>query len=114
MFFSHRRGSIVGRRFAPTFVVLAHTGSSVIRALLCGLILMAMGATAPFADAQKIEMSVDVSKAGPKIDRNIFGQFAEHLGHGIYDGIWVGPDSKLPNTRGIRSDVVDALKAIRG
>jgi len=113
MFFSHRRGSIVGRRFAPSFVVLAHTGSSVIRALLCGLILMAMGATLPFADAQKLEMSVDVSKDGAKIDRNIFGQFAEHLGHGVYEGIWVGPDSKIPNTRGIRNDVVDALKAIR-
>jgi alpha-N-arabinofuranosidase len=73
---------------------------------------MAMGATAPFADAQKIEMSVDVSNAGSKIDRNIFGQFAEHLGHGVYEGIWVGPDSKIPNTRGIRNDVVEALKAI--
>ena len=112
MFFSHRRGSIVGRGFAPTFVVLAHSGSSVIRALLCGLILMAMAATLPFADAQKLEMSVDVSKDGAKIDRNIFGQFAEHLGHGVYEGIWVGPDSKIPNTRGIRNDVVEALKAI--
>ena len=114
MLFSQRkrRGSIVGRRFAPPFVVMARTGSSVIRALLCGFILMAIGATVPFADAQKLEMSVDVSQVGAKIDRNIFGQFAEHLGHGIYDGIWVGPDSTIPNTRGIRNDVVAALKAI--
>src|SRR5208282_6741864 len=69
--------------------------------------------TAPFSAAQKVELSVDVSKTGAKIDRNIFGQFAEHLGHGIYDGIWVGPDSTIPNTRGIRNDVVGALKAIR-
>ena len=69
--------------------------------------------TAPFSAAQKVEMSVDASKTGAKIDRNIFGQFAEHLGHGIYDGIWVGPDSKIPNTRGIRNDVVAALKALR-
>ncbi len=56
---------------------------------------------------------MDASKPGMKIDRNIFGQFAEHLGHGIYDGIWVGPDSRIPNTRGIRNDVVDALKALK-
>ena len=63
--------------------------------------------------AQKVELSVDASKTGAKIDRNIFGQFAEHLGHGVYEGIWVGPDSTIPNTRGIRNDVVAALKAIK-
>jgi alpha-L-arabinofuranosidase len=68
---------------------------------------------APCIAADKIEISVDASKTGATINRNLFGQFAEHLGHGIYDGIWVGPDSKIPNTRGIRNDVVAALKAIK-
>src|ERR1022692_2763184 len=63
--------------------------------------------------AEKIHLSVDTSKPGAKIDRNIFGQFAEHLGHGIYEGIWVGPDSTIPNTRGIRNDVVGALRALK-
>ncbi|MGE5327617.1 MAG: alpha-N-arabinofuranosidase, partial [Deltaproteobacteria bacterium] len=62
---------------------------------------------------EKVTLSVDASKAGAKIDRNIFGQFAEHLGHGIYEGIWVGPDSTIPNTHGIRNDVVQALRAIK-
>src|SRR5215831_2849564 len=62
--------------------------------------------------AQKIEISVDLSHPAYKIDRNLFGQFAEHLGHGIYEGIWVGPDSPIPNTRGIRNDVVAALKTL--
>src|SRR5215475_11323961 len=62
---------------------------------------------------QKVELSIDASKAGAKIDRNLFGQFAEHLGHGIYDGIWVGRDSSIPNTRGIRNDVVAALKGLK-
>ncbi len=44
------------------------------------------------------------------IDRNIYGQFTEHLGRLIYGGIWVGKDSKIPNTNGIRNDVVAALK----
>jgi len=72
-----------------------------------------MAQTAPASDADKIRLSIDVSKPGPKIDRNIFGQFAEHLGHGVYEGIWVGPDSNIPNTRGIRNDVVAALKALK-
>lgn len=65
------------------------------------------------AIAQKVALSIDATKPGVKIDRNIFGQFAEHLGHGIYDGIWVGPDSSIPNTRGIRDDVVAALKVLK-
>jgi alpha-N-arabinofuranosidase len=87
--------------------------SLALRLLLVSFAVMGIGAGAPVSVAQKIELSVDVSKAGAKIDRNIFGQFAEHLGHGIYDGIWVGADSAIPNTRGIRNDVVAALKAIK-
>ncbi len=63
--------------------------------------------------ADKVALTINVSTTGEKIDRNIFGQFAEHLGHGVYEGIWVGPDSKIPNTRGIRNDVVTALKQIK-
>jgi alpha-N-arabinofuranosidase len=47
------------------------------------------------------------------ISRNLYGQFSEHLGRCIYDGIWVGEDSKIPNTRGLRDDVVAALKKIQ-
>ena len=67
----------------------------------------------PAVAQDSVSLVVDGTKPGAKIDRNIFGQFAEHLGHGIYEGIWVGPDSKIPNTRGIRNDVVAALKALR-
>lgn len=47
------------------------------------------------------------------INRNIYGHFAEHLGRCIYEGIWVGEDSSIPNTRGICNDVVAALKQIK-
>jgi alpha-L-arabinofuranosidase len=67
----------------------------------------------PVFGAEKIHLSVDASKPGPKIDRNIFGQFAENLGHGLYEGIWVGPESSIPNTRGIRKDVVRALRELK-
>jgi len=53
---------------------------------------------------------VDAAKPGPVINRNIYGQFAEHLGHCIYEGIWVGEDSPIPNTKGYRNDVLAALK----
>src|SRR5215470_4449369 len=82
------------------------------RTLLVILALITVAITPPFMAAQKVGLTVDVSKPGAKIDRNIFGQFAEHLGHGIYEGIWVGPGSPIPNTRGIRNDVVAALKAL--
>ena len=47
---------------------------------------------------------------GPQISRHVYGHFAEHLGGCIYGGLWVGEDSAIPNTRGIRNDVVAALR----
>lgn len=56
---------------------------------------------------------IDLDLPGPTISRHLYGHFAEHLGRCIYGGFWVGEDSPLPNVRGIRSDVVDALRALR-
>ena len=56
---------------------------------------------------------IHADQPGAEISRNIYGQFSEHLGHCIYGGIWVGEDSPIPNTRGIRNDVVAALKKIQ-
>lgn len=77
------------------------------------LAISAIPAFAQRADTGAVSVSLDAGRLGPKIDRNIFGQFAEHLGTGIYGGIWVGPGSAIPNVRGIRSDVVQALRAIK-
>jgi hypothetical protein len=82
-----------------TFLSAFQAGSSLVRTLFACLILFAV--TVPVTYAQKVQISVDATKTGAKIDRNIFGQFAEHLGHGIYEGIWVGPDSKIPNTESV-------------
>ncbi len=46
------------------------------------------------------------------ISKNIYGHFAEHLGNCIYGGIWVGENSPIPNTHGIRNDVLAALREI--
>ena len=48
-----------------------------------------------------------------RINKNIYGHFSEHLGRCVYEGYWVGEDSPIPNQRGIRSDVVTALKKIK-
>ena len=52
-------------------------------------------------------------KSKSRIDKNIYGHFSEHLGRCIYEGIWVGKDSTIPNTDGIRNDVAEALRKIK-
>lgn len=72
-----------------------------------------LASTLPLFAAEPVHLSIDASKTGTTINRNLFGQFAENLGHGLYDGIWVGKDSPIPNTRGIRNDVVTALRELK-
>jgi alpha-N-arabinofuranosidase len=74
--------------------------------------LAGRAADAPAAITPPASLTLDASKPGAVINKNIYGHFTEHLGRCIYEGIWVGPDSKIPNVRGIRSDVVAALKAL--
>ncbi|HEX5944570.1 MAG TPA: alpha-L-arabinofuranosidase C-terminal domain-containing protein, partial [Anaerolineales bacterium] len=47
------------------------------------------------------------------INHNIYGHFAEHLGRCIYDGIWVGEDSPIPNIDGFRTDIIEALRRLK-
>ena len=56
---------------------------------------------------------VHADQPGPKIDKAIYGHFAEHLGHCIYGGIYVGENSPIPNTKGFRLDVAGALKDLK-
>src|SRR5438874_12251556 len=56
--------------------------------------------------------AIDTHAPGVRIAPEIYGQFAEQLGEGITGGIWVGEDSSIPNIRGYRRDVVEALKAL--
>ncbi|MFC1651488.1 alpha-N-arabinofuranosidase, partial [Candidatus Latescibacterota bacterium] len=80
------------------------------------LLLSVLLLTATFhVDAAENTLVVNVyqDQDGPVISRNIYGHFSEHLGRCIYEGYWVGEDSPIPNTRGIRNDVVAALKKIK-
>jgi len=77
------------------------------------LALVATLAVSAGALAADVRLVVNPDQPGPVIHRNIYGQFAEHLGTGIYEGMWVGPESKIPNVRGWRKDVVAALKDLK-
>jgi len=80
--------------------------------ILSGALLLALIAGPAQAQTAVANVTIDTSKPGVEIDRHIYGQFAEHLGRGIYEGIWVGEASPIPNIRGYRKDVVEALKKI--
>jgi alpha-N-arabinofuranosidase len=62
--------------------------------------------------AEPVQITVRADKPGATIDPAIYGQFAEHLGRLIYEGIWVGEKSAIPNTRGYRNDVLAALREL--
>ncbi len=62
--------------------------------------------------ATQNRLTINVDNEIATIDKNIYGHFAEHLGRCIYDGIWVGEESRIPNVHGIRRDVLEALKRI--
>ena len=90
--------------------------TTVIRTPRLALILAAALAAAPVAHAQDAvdaRATVHADRPGAQIHKNIYGQFSEHLGRGVYEGIWVGEDSAIPNTRGYRNDVLQALRELQ-
>lgn len=70
----------------------------------------------PLAASAQMKVSVDIDSDitdGNIIPKEIYGQFAEHLGSCIYGGLWVGQDSEIPNIDGYRTDVLEALKTLK-
>lgn len=59
------------------------------------------------------KLSIDPAKKVGHINPEIQGHFSEHLGRCIYEGLYVGEDSDIPNTNGMRNDVVAALKDMK-
>ena len=81
------------------------------KASLTACALLMAGALAATA-ASKVEVRLRPSDGSPIIGKEIYGQFAEHLGTCIYGGLWVGPESEIPNTDGYRNDVLEALREL--
>lgn len=59
------------------------------------------------------KLVINPAKKISKINSEIYGHFSEHLGRCIYEGIYVGENSLIPNVNGMRVDVVEALKEIK-
>ena len=83
-----------------------------LQSTLAAVLMAALPVMAAHA-ASQVSVTIDAGKPGPVINKNVYGQFAEHLGTGIYEGMWVGPGSRIPNTKGWRKDVVGALKDLK-
>lgn len=81
------------------------------RKLLPAILLACL--TLPVFSQQNGTAVLNADQGKFKINRHIYGHFAEHLGRCIYGGIWVGENSPIPNIRGFRTDIVEALKQIR-
>ncbi len=82
--------------------------------VLVSLVLCLSRAVATYpAEPVTNRIVVHADQGKQTIHRNIYGHFSEHLGRCVYEGYWVGEDSPIPNTRGIRNDVVQALRRLK-
>ncbi len=81
------------------------------RSVMAGAALAISGEPmwAKSADA-RVELFLGETKG--EISPNIYGQFTEHIGGVIYDGVWVGEKSKIRNKYGIRAELVEKMNQI--
>ena len=76
---------------------------------------VALRGASSVAQSTQVDAHIELLPAEPigTISPEIYSHFIEHLGGVIYDGVWVGPNSKIPNTNGIRTAFLDAMRAIK-
>lgn len=79
--------------------------------LLISVLVILLGSVLVSAGENRLTINADQGKQ--TINRHIYGHFSEHLGSCIYGGLWVGENSSIPNVRGIRKDVVQALRNLK-
>jgi alpha-N-arabinofuranosidase len=77
------------------------------------LSIIALCCQTSFAQKETTVLTLKNTANAPTINKNIYGHFAEHLGRCIYGGFFVGDTSKIPNTAGVRNDIIDALKKLK-
>ena len=76
---------------------------------------VALRGSASLAQSAQVDAHIEISPSEPiaTISPELYSHFIEHLGGVIYDGVWVGPNSKVPNTNGIRTAFIEAMRAIQ-
>jgi len=77
------------------------------------IFLLFLGTILPAQEAGTNYLLVNAAMGKHRISKYIYGHFAEHLGRCIYGGLYVGDESSIPNIRGIRRDVLEALQGIK-
>lgn len=77
------------------------------------LFVFALCSQTGFSQKETTSLTIKSTANAPTINKNIYGHFAEHLGRCIYGGFFVGDTSKIPNTAGVRNDIIDALKKLK-
>lgn len=65
------------------------------------------------AQSEMTDIKIQIDKNAPIISKHVYGHFAEHLGRCIYGGLYVGDSSAIPNTAGVRDDIIKALKELK-
>lgn len=79
---------------------------------IAGVVAVAFSGTKGWAASVDARIDILIDEPNGEISPNLYGQFTEHIGGVIYDGVWVGEKSKIPNRYGIRSELVDMMKQI--
>lgn len=77
------------------------------------LVALALSLGMSVSAQKETQVKLNLEQAKQIIPKEIYGQFAEHLGTCIYGGLWVGENSSIPNTSGYRNDVLQALKELK-
>ena len=91
-----------------------NTSCPVVFSLVGALVFLSVaGSPSRSSAAEPAQLTIQADQRQSTISPMIYGHFSEHLGRCIYEGFWVGEDSPIPNTRGIRNDVVEALRGIK-
>ena len=78
--------------------------------------LLPLGSFPPYrveAQTKAGTIWIDVGEIIGEINKNIYGHMAEHVGRAVYDGIWVGKNSPIPNEEGFRRDAIQALRRLK-
>src|SRR5680860_1161393 len=66
-----------------------------------------------YAQKEITFIKLESNENAPIISKHIYGHFAEHLGRSIYEGFYVGENSTIPNSEGVRTDIINALKELQ-
>src|SRR6266513_4368967 len=82
-------------------------------ALLGGAAFLTTGIRSQLSRQADARVEILIDEPIGTISPDVYGHFTEHLGGVIYDGIWVGENSKIPNVGGIRSALVENMRKIK-